>query len=82
MAGAVGVSVGKVDGRLQASIARTRASMDNKLRDFITILLWVVSIILCRNPTDGNSARGYYKEIPDAVASGISAHCILLILFT
>jgi hypothetical protein len=32
---AVGVSVGTVDGRLQASIASTRASIDNKFRDFI-----------------------------------------------
>ena len=39
MAGAVGVSVGRVDGRLQASIARTRTSMDNGLRDFMTVLL-------------------------------------------
>jgi hypothetical protein len=42
----VGVAVGTFEGRLQASIARTRASMDNGLRDFITSLLWVVSIIL------------------------------------
>ena len=64
IAGAVGVSVGKVDGRLQASIARTRPRVDNKLRDFIAFLLWVVSIILCRNPTDGNSTRGTTKKSP------------------
>jgi hypothetical protein len=62
IAGAVGVSVGRLDGRLQASIARTRARVDNKLRDFITFLLWVVSIILCRNPTDGNSSRGTMQK--------------------
>jgi hypothetical protein len=45
VAAAVGVSVGIVDGRLQASIARTRASVDNKLRNFITSLLWVCSIL-------------------------------------
>ena len=39
MATAVGVSVGTLDGKLQASIARTRASVDNKLRDFIASLL-------------------------------------------
>ena len=62
MTAAVGVSVGKLDGRLQASIARTRASVDNKLRNFITSLLWVVYIILCRNLTDGNSSRGAIKK--------------------
>ena len=32
---AVGVSVGKVDGRLQASMDMTRISVNNRLRDFI-----------------------------------------------
>ena len=36
----VGVSVTETfDGRLQASMARTRANVDNKLRDFIAFLL-------------------------------------------
>jgi hypothetical protein len=35
IASAVGVSVGKLDGRLQASIARIRTIVNNKLRDFI-----------------------------------------------
>ena len=39
MGDTVGVSVGTLDGRLQASIARTRARVDNKLRDFIASLL-------------------------------------------
>jgi len=62
MATTVGVSVGKVDGKLQASRARTRASVDHKLRDFIAFLLWVVSIILCRNLIDGNSSWGTSKK--------------------
>jgi hypothetical protein len=62
VAAAVGVSVGMVDGRLQASSARTRASVDNKLRNFITSLLWVMPIILCRNLNRGNSARGSIKK--------------------
>jgi hypothetical protein len=39
MGASVGVSVGRLDGRLQASKDRTRASVDNRLRDFITSLL-------------------------------------------
>jgi hypothetical protein len=35
----VGVSVAALDGRLHASIARTRANTNKKLRDFIAILL-------------------------------------------
>jgi hypothetical protein len=62
MATTVGVSVGRLDGRLQASRARTRARVDNRLRDFIAFLLWVVSIILCRNLTDGNSSWGTAKK--------------------
>jgi hypothetical protein len=37
----VGVSVGILEGKLQASRARTRASIDTKLRDFIPSLLFV-----------------------------------------
>jgi hypothetical protein len=62
MAAAVGVSVATLEGKLQASIARTRTSVDNKLWDFITSLLWVVSIILCRNPIHGNSTTGAIKK--------------------
>jgi hypothetical protein len=58
----VGVSVGRLDGRLQASIARTRTNVGNKLRDFIPSLLCVVPIILCRNLPDGNSARVFIKK--------------------
>jgi hypothetical protein len=58
----VGVSVGRLEGRLQASIAKTRTRVDTKLRDFIPSLLWVVSIILCMNLTDSNSARGSIKN--------------------
>jgi hypothetical protein len=39
----VGVSVGRLEGRLQASRARTRASVDNKLLDFIPSLLFCVA---------------------------------------
>jgi hypothetical protein len=35
IASAVGVSVGRLDGRLQASIARIRITMNKKLRDVI-----------------------------------------------
>jgi hypothetical protein len=59
---AVGVSVGIVDGRLQASRAKTRASVDRVLRDFMTSLLWVVPIILCRNLVDGNSTRAALRN--------------------
>jgi hypothetical protein len=36
IASAVGVSVGRLDGRLQASIAMIRIRVNNRLRDFIT----------------------------------------------
>ena len=35
----VGVAVATLEGRLQASIDKTRASTNRKLRDFITLLL-------------------------------------------
>jgi hypothetical protein len=37
----VGVSVGTLDGRLQADMAKTRTNADSKVRDFITLLLLV-----------------------------------------
>ena len=55
MATAVGVSVGIVDGRLQASMDMIRISGNNRLRRFIASPL-LMSIILCRNRKDGNSA--------------------------
>jgi hypothetical protein len=42
----VGVSVAAFAGRLHASIARTRASTNKKLRDFIAVLLYFSSILL------------------------------------
>jgi hypothetical protein len=53
---AVGVSVGRLDGRLQPSRVKVMTSTDNALRDFIVVLLCIVTVILCRNPTDGNSS--------------------------
>jgi hypothetical protein len=53
----MGVSVtGALDGRLQADRAKKSIKMDNKLRNFIALLLRVLSIILCRNLADGNSS--------------------------
>jgi hypothetical protein len=69
----VGVSVGRLEGRLQASIAKTRTRVDTKLRDFIASLLWVVSIILCMNLTDSNSARGSIKNSLMLPHQGVSS---------
>ena len=41
----VGVSVAALDGRLHASMARTRANTNKKLRDFIAILLYFCPIL-------------------------------------
>jgi hypothetical protein len=51
----VGVSVGRLDGRLQADRAKTRATI-NKLRNFITLLLNSWTVILYKNLADGNSS--------------------------
>jgi len=39
MMDSVGVAVAALDGRLQASMDKTRASTNRKLRDFIALLL-------------------------------------------
>jgi hypothetical protein len=48
----VGVSVAALEGRLQASMARTRVSTNKKLRDFIAILLYFCSILPNEHITD------------------------------
>jgi hypothetical protein len=56
----VGVSVAALDGRLQASIAKTMASTNKKLRDFIAILLYFCSI-LPNDPITGNRPFGVFS---------------------
>jgi len=56
----VGVSVAALEGRLQASIAKTRASTNKKLRDFIAFLLYFCSILL-NEPVAGNRPFGVFR---------------------
>jgi hypothetical protein len=59
----VGVSVaGTFDGKLQADITRTRAIMNNRLRNFIAFLLFFAHIILCGNLEDGNGPEDSTKK--------------------
>ena len=54
----VGVSVAALVGRLQASIAKTSANTNKKLRDFIAILLCFCSILPNEHVT-GNRPFGF-----------------------
>lgn len=55
----VGVSVAALDGRLQASMAKTRANTNKKLRDFIAILLYFCPI-LPNDQVTGNRPFGLF----------------------
>jgi len=56
----VGVSVAALDGKLHASIAKTRASTNKKLWNFIAFLLYFCSILLNDHITDNRPFGVFY----------------------